>query len=292
MRTCAWSRCTEHRRDEMTLRAARETFHFLGGEFVLRDMPQETLKKYRKRLWFHHGDLVFYTGLVRGNFTRDYPEIKHDECLWASVETCLDVFNKTRKRHWGVRQVIQMVAEDKKGRMEMRGRRSSLYFPVVIRATQGHNQSLAKNLTPTSRLPPPSTPPWTRMRLTRQPPAGVCLWFVWRMCQRSSTTETTRDSFQSIFQAGFGISGSGRVHKYFATCPVASEEYRSGVRAYAPIEIKWDAKKLLRSGCLLFTARSEGVLCREACARNTIKEEVPYSLRLDDAPEIPRGSTA
>ena len=29
-----------------------------------------------------------------------------------------------------------------------------------------------------------------------------------------------------------GSQGSGRVHNYFATCPVTSEEYRSGVRAY------------------------------------------------------------
>ena len=87
------------------------------------------------------------------------------------------------------------------------------------------------------------------------------------------------------------------MQNYFATCPVSSEEYRSGVRAYAPIEIKWDTEKLLRSGCLLFTTRSEGVLCREPCAPaaiisiiDTVKEEVLYSLRLDDAPEIPSGS--
>ena len=78
---------------------------------------------------------------------------------------------------------------------------------------------------------------------------------------------------------------------------VTSEEYRSGVRAYAPVEIKWDTEKLLRSGCLLFTSRSEGVLCREECAPSAIisiidtnKEEVLYSLRLDDVTETPSGS--
>ena len=87
------------------------------------------------------------------------------------------------------------------------------------------------------------------------------------------------------------------MHNYFATCPVSSESYRSGVRAYAPIEIKWDTEKLLRSGCLLFTTRSEGVLCREPCAPSaiisiidTVKEEVLYSLHIDDAPEVPSGS--
>ena len=138
--------------DEVVLSAARETFNFRGGEFVLHEMPQDTLQKPHKRLWFHHGDLVFFTGLVRGNFTKDFPELKHDEGLWVSIEKCLDVFNKARKRHWGVRQVIQMVAEDRKGRMEMMGidikRKEAVnqaYFPVIIRATQGHNASIAKN---------------------------------------------------------------------------------------------------------------------------------------------------
>ena len=115
-------------------------------------MPQDTLHKPHKRLWFYHGDLLFFTGLVRGNFTKDFPELKHDGGLWVSIEKCLDVFNKARKRYWGVRQVIQMVAEDRKGRMEMMGidikRKEAVkeaYFPVIIRATQGHNASIAKN---------------------------------------------------------------------------------------------------------------------------------------------------
>ena len=292
--------------EEIVLRAARETFHFRGGEFVLRDMPQDTLKKPRKRLWFHHGDLVFFTGLVRGNFTRDFPELKHDEGLWVSVEKCLDVFNKTRKRHWGVRQVIQMVAEDRKGRMEMRGidiqRKDAVnqaYFPVIIRATQGHNASVAKNPDTDFAL---ASAYYSTLDKTEADSAAiregvpiVCLEDVPKILYR----RTTRDSFQSILQGGLvaGSQGSGRVHNYFATCPVSSEEYKSSVRAYAPIEIKWDTEKLLRSGCLLFTTRSEGVLCREPCAPaaiisiiDTVKEEVLYSLRLDDAPEIPSGS--
>ena len=32
---------------------------------------------------------------------------------------------------------------------------------------------------------------------------------------------------------------------------------------YAPMDIKWDTKKLLEAGCLLFTTSAEGVLCRE-----------------------------
>ena len=58
--------------DEVTLRAARETFRFHGGEFTLYDMPQSSLVK-PKRLWFRRGDLVFFTGfgLVRGNFARE-----------------------------------------------------------------------------------------------------------------------------------------------------------------------------------------------------------------------------
>ena len=292
--------------DEITLRAARETFHFRGGEFVLRDMPQGTLKKPRKRLWFHRGDLLFFTGLVRGNFTRDFPKIKHDEGLWASVEKCLDVFNKARKRHWGVRQVIQMVAEDKKGRMEMRGidiQRKDIvdqaYFPVIIRATQGHNASIAKN--PGTDFALASSyysildKTEANSAATREGVPVVCLEDAPKILYH----RTTRDSFQSILQGGLvaGSQGSGRVHNYFATCPVTSEEYRSGVWAYAPIEIKWDTEKLLRSGCLLFTTRSEGVLCREPCAPaaiisiiDTVKEEVLYSLHLDDAPEIPSGS--
>ena len=138
--------------EEVALSAARETFNFRGGEFVLHEMPQATLQKPRKSLWFHHGDLLFFTGLVRGNFTKDFPELKHDGGLWVSIEKCLDVFNKARKRHWGVRQVIQMVTEDRKGRMEMMGvdiqRKEAVnqaYFPVIIRATQGHNASIDKN---------------------------------------------------------------------------------------------------------------------------------------------------
>ena len=292
--------------EEIVLRTARETFHFRGGEFVLHDMPQDTLKKPRKRLWFHHGDLVFFTGLVRGNFTRDFPELKHDEGLWVSVEKCLDVFNKTRRRHWGVRQVIQMVAEDRKGRMEIRGidiqRKDAVdqaYFLVIICATQGHNASVAKNPDTDFALASSyySTLDKTEAdsAATREGVPIVCLEDVPKILYH----RTTRDSFQSIPHKGLvaGSQGSGRVHNYFATCPVSSEEYRSGVRAYAPIEIKWDTEKLLRSGCLLFTTRSEGVLCREPCAPaaiisiiDTVKEEVLYSLRLDDAPEIPSGS--
>ena len=51
--------------EEVVLSAARETFSFRGGDFVLREMPQDTLQKPHKRLWFHHGDLLFFTGLVR-----------------------------------------------------------------------------------------------------------------------------------------------------------------------------------------------------------------------------------
>ena len=129
--------------EEIVLRAARETFHFRGGEFVLHDMPQDTLKKPRKRLWFHHSDLVFFTGLVRGNFTRDFPELKHDEGLWVSIEKCLDVFNKTRRRHWGVRHPDGGRRPKRQG--GDKGDRHSAYFPVIIRATQGHNASIAKN---------------------------------------------------------------------------------------------------------------------------------------------------
>ena len=138
--------------DEVTLKAAKETFKFEGSDYVLHEMTQESLNKPSKRLWFHHGDLVFFTGLVRGNFTRDFPEVKHDQGLWTSIEKCLAAFNRSRKRHWGVRQVIQMVAEDKKGRLELKGiditRKEGLnqqYFPVLIRAVQGHNKAIAHN---------------------------------------------------------------------------------------------------------------------------------------------------
>ena len=211
--------------DEVTLRAARETFNFRGGEFVLHDMPQDTVNKPRKRLWFYHGDLVFFTGLVRGNFTRDFPEIKHDEGLWTSIESCLDAFNRTRKRHWGVNQVLQMVAEDKKGRMELRGidiaRKDAVnqaFFPVLIRATQGHNQSIAKNPDTDFAL---ATSFYSALdkteansAATREGVPVVCLEDVPKILYH----RTTRDSFQ------------GRVHNYFATCPVTSEEYRSSVR--------------------------------------------------------------
>ena len=293
--------------EEVVLSAARETFSFRGGDFVLREMPQDTPQKPHKRLWFHHGDLLFFTGLVRGNFTKDFPELKHDGGLWVSIEKCLDVFNKARKRHWGVRQVIQMVAEDRKGRMEMMGidikRKEAInqaYFPVIIRATQGHNAAIAKN--PDTDVAIASAyysildKSEANSAATREGVPIVCLEDVPKILYH----RTSRDSFQSILKGGLvaGSQSSGRVHNYFATCPVSSEAYRSGVRAYAPIEIKWDTEKLLRSGCLLFTTRSEGVLCREPCAPSaiistiidTVKEEVLYSLRIDDAPEVPSGS--
>ena len=125
--------------DEITLRAARETFHFRGGEFVLHDMPQATLKKHRKRLWLHHGDLLFFTGLVRGSFTRDFPDLKHDEGLWVSIEKCLDVFNKTRRRHWGIRQVIQMVADQ-----EPESEQEDVGFDRVILLGEYTNYELRK----------------------------------------------------------------------------------------------------------------------------------------------------
>ena len=59
--------------EEVALSAARETFNFRGGEFVLHEMPQATLRKPHKRLWFHHGDLVFFTGLVRGQLHQGLP---------------------------------------------------------------------------------------------------------------------------------------------------------------------------------------------------------------------------
>ena len=253
--------------DEIILSATRETFHFRGGEIVLHDM-QATLKKPRKRLWFHHGDLLIFAGLVRGNFAYDFPEIKYDEDLWASIEKCLDMFNKARRRHWGIRQVI----EDRKNRMEMREigiQRKDIvdqaYSPVIIRASQGHNASIAKNPDTDFALASSyySTLDKTEANsaATREGEPGSCLEDVPKiLCQR-----TTRDSFQSILQGGLvaGSQGSGRVHNYFVTCPVTSEGYRSGIRAYAPIEIKWDTEKFLRSGCLLFTTRSEGALCRE-----------------------------
>ena len=269
-------------------------------------MPQATLQKPHKRLWFHHGDLLFFTGLVRGNFTKDFPELKHDGGLWVSVEKCLDVFNKARKRHWGVRQVIQMVAEDRKGRMEMMGidiqRKEAVnqaYFPVIIRATQGHNASIAKN--PDTDISIASAyysildKSEADSAATREGVPVVCLEDVPKILYH----RTSRDSFQSILQGGLiaGSQSSGRVHNYFATCPVSLESYRSVVRAYAPIEIKWDTEKLLRSGCLLFATRSEGVLCREPCAfsaiisiTDAVKEELLYSLRIDDASEVPSGS--
>ena len=289
--------------EEVVLGAARETFTFRGGEFVLHEMPQATLRKPHKRLWFHHGDLVFFSGLVRGNFTKDFPVLKHDGGLWLSIEKCLDVFNRARNRHWGVRQVIQMVAEDRKGRMEMMGidieRKQAVnqaFFPVIIRATQGHNASIAKN--PDTDIAIASayySKSEAESAATREGVPIVSLEDVPKILYH----RTSRDCFQGILQGGLiaGSQSSGRVHNYFATCPVSSESYRSGVRAYAPIEIKWGTEKLLRSGCLLFTTRSEGVLCREPCApsaiisiTDTFKEEVLYSLRLDDAPEVPSGS--
>ena len=173
------------------------------------------------------------------------------------------------------------------------------YFPVIIRATQGHNASIAKN--PDTDVAVASAyysvldKSEANSAAAREGVPIVCLEGVPKILYH----RTSRDSFQSILQGGLvaGSQSSGRVHNYFATCPVSSESYRSGVRAYAPIEIKWDTEKLLRSGCLLFTTRSEGVLCREPCAPSaiisiidTVKEEVLYSLRIDDAPEVPSGS--
>ena len=293
--------------DEVTLKAAKETFKFEGSDYVLHEMTQDSLNKPGKRLWFHHGDLVFFTGLVRGNFTRDFPEVKHDQGLWTSIDKCLAAFNRSRKRHWGIRQVIQMVAEDKKGRLELKGiditRKEGLnqqYFPVLIRAVQGHNKAIAHNPDTDFALATSyySTLEKTEANLvaTREGVPVLCLEDVPKILYH----RTTRDSFQGILQGGLvaGSQGSGKIHNYFATCPVTSNDYRSGVRANAPIEIKWDTEKLLRSGCLLFTTRSDGVLCREDCSpaaiiavTDTHREEILYALRLDDIPEAPRGST-
>ena len=189
--------------------------------------------------------------------------------------SALAAFNRSRKRHWGIRQVIQMVAEDKKGRLELKGiditRQEGLnqqYFPVLIRAVQGHNKAIAHNPDTDFALATSyySTLEKTEANLvaTREGVPVLCLEDVPKILYH----RTTRDSFQGILQGGLvaGSQGSGKIHNYFATCPVTSGDYRSGVRANAPIEIKWDTEKLLRSGCLLFTTRSDGVLCREDCS--------------------------
>ena len=170
---------------------------------------------------------------------------------------------------------------------------------MIIRATQGHNAAIAKN--PDTDVAIASAyysvldKSEANSAAAREGVPIVCLEDVPKILYH----RTSRDSFQSILRGGLvaGSQSSGRVHNYFATCPVSSEAYRSGVRAYAPVEIKWDTEKLLKSGCLLFTTRSEGVLCREPCAPSaiisiidTVKEEVLYSLRIDDAPEVPSGS--
>ena len=58
---------------------------------------------------------------------------------------------------------------------------------------------------------------------------------------------TTRDNVGGILQDGLvpGALGSGRVRCYFAQTAVGSDDYRSGVRAYAPIEVKWNTMKLM-----------------------------------------------
>ena len=139
---------------------------------------------------------------------------------------------------------------------------------MLIRAVQGHNKAIAHNPDTDFALATSyySTLEKTEANLvaTREGVPVLCLEDVPKILYH----RTTRDSFQGILQGGLvaGSQGSGKIHNYFATCPVTSGDYRSGVRANAPIEIKWDTEKLLRSGCLLFTTRSDGVLCREDCS--------------------------
>ena len=115
------------------------------------------------------------------------------------------------------------------------------YFPVVIRAASGH-------------WPPQEHCGKSRYRLrhchilllladansvaTREGVPVVPMEDVpVLLCHR-----TTRDSVGGILQDGLapGALGSGRVHCYFAQTAVGSDDYRSGVRASAPVEVKWD----------------------------------------------------
>ena len=56
---------------EVSLREERETFHFRGSDYAPHDMPRETLVTPKKRVWLHHGDLLFFAGLVSGNFAKE-----------------------------------------------------------------------------------------------------------------------------------------------------------------------------------------------------------------------------
>ena len=73
---------------------------------------------FRRNIFHHFPDFHTFpdfSSFVMEALRMSSPELEHDSRLCTNLEQCIKPFNKARRSEWGSKQVVQMIAEDKKG---------------------------------------------------------------------------------------------------------------------------------------------------------------------------------
>ena len=141
------------------------------------------------------------------------------------------------------------------------------YYPVKIRAIQGHSEAALKTA---GGLYANSTMVYCSDHVSPERKAaftGVPL------CAMTEVPEvvfhrTMKSSWKSIAQNGLIPGGgatvnSGRAHIYMAEHCIGTQGYRSGLRAKCPIEVKIAMRQAVEAGVIFSRTEMDGILCSE-----------------------------
>ena len=230
------------------------TGYWYNGELHdLEPLPSADLRKYEQRVNFRHGDLKLLSLLLRGH-QNDWYGLDFDIAMWTDVDKLLDRFNEATRRKWGVRQLLQVTAQDKKRRFEILGIRheisSSLnlsLFPVRIRAVTGHSEKVMRI----------ESDEFLARRFLTDENLDVAPQVIYH--------RTDAKSVELILKSGIKVAGGrkgGRAHAYFSPTTLKDEKYTSGLRSTQPFQIAVNLHEALRDGLVFFENSTRGILTR------------------------------
>ena len=225
-----------------------------GSMYALELIGQQDLTYYAQKANFKHGDLKLLTKMLRGHENERY-QLVFDVALWTDVDAVLGLFNNVTGRRWGVRQLLQVAAQDRKNRFEIMGvpvpAAESLglsLFPVRVRVVSGHNKKILRGESDQYLAK-------TFFSAENLQDAPEILYH-----------RTTQDTVDRILRQGFKPGGGkahGRAHSYFSATQIKDEVYTSGLRSTYPMQFTVNCREAIQDGVIFFETANKGILTRQ-----------------------------
>ena len=141
------------------------------------------------------------------------------------------------------------------------------YYPVKIRAIQGHSEAALKTA---GGLYANSTMVYCSDHVSPERKAAFTGVPICAMTEVPDVAfhRTMRSSWKSIAQNGLIPGGgdsvnSGRAHTYMSEHRIGTDGYRSGLRAKCPVEVKIAMRQAVEAGVIFSRTEMDGILCSE-----------------------------